>query len=470
MPKFLANVNLSQNELQNARIQNLAADPESGLLGQVYYNTASNALKVCVSTSPLTFSTLSTGTVADATTSSKGIIQLAGDLSGTASSPQIATGVIENADINSGASISYSKLNLSGSIVNSDISSSAAIALSKLATDPLARANHTGSQAASTISDLASVVKGYRLDEFANPNTSVSLNSNKITNLATPTSSADAATKAYVDSAAAGIDWKGSVRVATTANITLSGTQTIDGVAVSAGDRVLVKDQSTASANGIYVVAASSWSRATDADIDAEVTGGLAVWVNEGSANADSGWVVTTNDTITVGTTSLTFTQFTGLGQITAGDGLTKTGNTIDVVGTADKITANANAITIASTYAGQSSITTLGTVSTGTWQGTTVALGYGGTGASTAAGARQNLSATGSYSSATHSSGATITVAQSTHGLNAGREMLIQVAEVSSGDIVYPDVSVSSGGDVTISFSTSVNANTHRVTIIGKS
>src|SRR4029079_6844472 len=110
-----------------------------------------------------------------------------------------------------------------------------------------------------------------------------------------------------------------------TANITLSGAQTIDGVSVIAGDRVLVKDQSTGSQNGLYLAASGAWSRATDADASAEVTGGLAVWVNEGTANADTGWVLTTTDPITVGSTSLAFTQFSGLGQVTAGAGLTKT-------------------------------------------------------------------------------------------------------------------------------------------------
>jgi hypothetical protein len=212
---------------------------------------------------------------------------------------------------------------------------------------------------------------------------SIDANSKRITSLADPTDAQDAATKAYVDAVKTGLDIKGSVRAATTANITLSNTQTIDGVALSVGDRVLVKNQSTGSENGIYVVASGSWSRATDADNtpSGEVTSGMFTFVEEGTANADSGWVLTTNDPITLGTTSLAFVQFSGAGQVVAGAGLTKTGNTIDVVGTADRITINSDSVDIASTYVGQSTITTLGTVGTGTWQGTAVAGQYGGTG-----------------------------------------------------------------------------------------
>src|SRR5574343_963665 len=132
--------------------------------------------------------------------------------------------------------------------------------------DSLARANHTGTQLASTISDFDTQVRTSRLDQMAAPTGSVAMNAQKITGLADPTSAQDAATKAYVDSACAGIVVMVSCRAATTANITLSGTQTIDGVSVIAGDRVLVKNQSTASANGIYVVAAGAWSRSSDAN------------------------------------------------------------------------------------------------------------------------------------------------------------------------------------------------------------
>ena len=167
------------------------------------------------------------------------------------------------------------------------------------------------------------------------PTASVSMSSQKITSLATPTLSTDAANKAYVDANSSGLDVKESVRLATTAGISgfpdIAGAPTIDGVTVQDGDRVLVKDQSTASENGIWTWTSSGtiFVRATDFDTNTEVTAGAFTFVEEGTANADSGWVLTTNDDITVGSTGLAFAQFSGAGQITAGDGLTKTGNTL---------------------------------------------------------------------------------------------------------------------------------------------
>jgi len=183
-------------------------------------------------------------------------------------------------------------------------------------------------------------------DISLNPNGTGEIDANNavIKNLATPTSANHAATKGYVDGVKQALDIKDSVRVATTANITISTDlnvgDTIDGVTLADGDRVLVKDQSTASENGIYV-AGSSPVRSADANTSAEVTSGMFCFVEEGTVNGDNGFVITTNDPITLDTTNLTFVQFSGAGQIIAGDALSKSGNTLNV--NDDNITLEVN-------------------------------------------------------------------------------------------------------------------------------
>lgn len=149
----------------------------------------------------------------------------------------------------------------------------------------------------------------------------IDMSGNAINNLPDATLPQQPATKAQLDAAVAGLKWKEPVRAATTANITLSGTQTIDGVSVIAGDRVLVKNQSTATGNGIYVVAAGAWARATDFDGSTELLG-AAVFVSEGTSQGNQQWQLTTDGPITVGTTSLAFTQFGGGTSYTAGNGI----------------------------------------------------------------------------------------------------------------------------------------------------
>ncbi len=156
----------------------------------------------------------------------------------------------------------------------------------------------------------------------------------KITNLADPTSDQDAATKYYVDSVAQGLDVKASVKAATTANITLSGAQTIDGVSVVAGDRVLVKNQTAAAQNGIYVAASGAWARSSDADTRSEWVSAYS-FVEEGATYSDTGWVCTVNAGGTLGTTAVTWSQFSGAGTYQAGTGLTLSGNTFSITNTA---------------------------------------------------------------------------------------------------------------------------------------
>ena len=226
----------------------------------------------------------------------------------------------------------------------------------------------------------------------------------RISNVTDPTQDQDAATKSYVDATANGLDVKDSVKLASAAalaactyhngNGTLTGNAngalSVDGVAVAVDDRILIKDQADAKQNGIYKVTATGsgsavfvLTRTPDADTAVELTGGTFFFAEAGSANADNGYVSTHNGTPTFGTTDLTFSQFSGAGQISAGTGLTKTGNTLNAIA-GSGITVNANDIQISASYVGQNTITTLGTIVTGTWNGTAIGNIYGGTGQTT--------------------------------------------------------------------------------------
>ena len=227
----------------------------------------------------------------------------------------------------------------------------------------------------------------------------VDVNSSKIINLTDPTAAQDAATKAYVDATSSGLDVKDSCRLATTTALSANtynngssgvgatltananGALTVDGTAAVAGNRILVKNESAAANNGIYTVttvgsgsAAYVLTRATDADTSGKLNSGGFTFVEEGSSNADNGYVMTQDTTITFGSTSVTWQQFSGAGQIAAGDALTKSGNTMNVAVDNSSIEVSSDALRVKSNWAGQASITTLGTITTGVWNGTAIA------------------------------------------------------------------------------------------------
>ena len=403
--KVLNNLDLVKNELRNARVQNLASAPASPVEGQIYHNTTDHALYYYDGTAWVKVDDTWVASV-------------------SATAPISSTGGVTPT-----ISIVAATTSVAGSMSSSD------------------KTKLDGATSDATVSTLA-IRDG-----------------NGTFKVSTPTDTAHPATKAYVDSYVQGLDAKASARAATTADITLSGAQTIDGVAVVATDRVLVKNQTVDTANGIYVAAAGSWVRADDANTSALLSPGTFIFVEEGTLNGDAGYVMTADAPVTLGTTSLTWVQFSGAGQVVAGAGLTKSNNTIDAVGTSNRITVAADSIDISTSYVGQATITTLGTVATGTWQGTAVGVAYGGTGATSASAARANLDATTKVSATITGAGTTHTV---THNLNT-RDITVQVYEaVSPYAQVFPDLELVSVNAVDVKFSVAPGSDSYRVVVIG--
>lgn len=302
--KYLVAIDLNKNELLQARLQNLASAPSSPVVGQIYFDTTDVCAKIW-----------------------NGTAWIAAD----------------PADVPNGH-----------------------IPLAKLASDPLARANHTGTQLASTISNFDTQVRTNRLDQMAAPTAAVAMNSQKLTGLGAPTAgSTDAARMVDVENAvqgaAAGIDSKASVRMVAVTNIaSLTGLTAIDGVTPVAGDRILLTAQTTGSANGVYVASAGAWTRAADADTSPELTPGAFWFVEEGTTYNKTQWRCSNTGAIVLGTTSITITQFGAAQTFVAGNGLTLTGDTF-AVGAGTGISVAADAVSIDPTVVARKYTTTVG-------------------------------------------------------------------------------------------------------------
>lgn len=412
--RFNVDVDVGGNAIRNVLADPVSADPGAPAEGQIWYNTTSHQLKY-----------RDNGT-----------------------SQVLAAG--------SGISNGYANIS-DGSVVAAAIGADTITFNS--ANSLLSIAASNGAAGADTVTWTINTaafdtqVRTSRLDQMAAPTASVSLNNQKIINLLDPSSAQDAATKAYVDATVQGLDVKASVRVASTANVNIAAPGTaIDGVTLTNGDRVLLKDQTTGSQNGIYVFngSGSAMTRATDADSSAEVTPGMFTFVEEGTTNADSGWTLTTNAAITLGTTALVFAQFSGAGQITAGAGLTKTGNTLDVAtASSARIVINADSIDLATAGPGAG---TIGLVTLDAYGRVTAA---------------RTLSYTATFGDGAATS---YTFTQATHGLAASRALIAAVYNESTGDQEDCRISINTGGNgtVTVQFNTAPATNSRRIVILG--
>ena len=450
--KFVTNLDLNQNQLLNSRFESLASDPGTGNFeGRLIYNSTEKVLKVY-------------------------------------------TGSAWRKALHAAASTT-------NALVVTESNGTVTFSIA----DSVASGN----------SGLLSGADKQKLDDATSTNTNSTVamrdGSGRI-QVSAPAADLDAANKSYVDAARSGLDVKASVRAATTAALTLSSdlenADTLDGVTLATGDRVLVKNQGSGAENGIYIVAASGApSRSTDADSNTEMTPGMFTFVEEGTTNADSGWVMTNDGAIVVGTTALVFALFSVAGTIFAGDGLSKSGDVLNVnvksdgavIITSDELeveldpavaglATTAAGLAIKSDIAGTGISYTAGVLTSdaadlaaGAVDGGvtgTLPIAQGGTNATTEAAARDNLAAT-SAAGLTVSTPTTARVASQTIGDASAtsfalvhnfstRTVVVQVYDAATYDTVIADVVRTSASTVTVSFSTAPASGAYVVVITG--
>ena len=230
--------------------------------------------------------------------------------------------------------------------------------------DSTARSSHTGTQVAATISDLATTVQAYKLNQFAAPTASVAMGSQRITGLADAVLDTDAANlgqvKLAVQNGVQGLSGKASVRLVATSNVTLSGLNPIDGVTPVVGNRVLLTAQTNAAENGVYVVASGAWTRATDADATGEINPGAFWYVEEGVVEKKSQWWCNNTGTITIGVTAIVINRYGTSANMTASDGLSVSGN-VWTVKASTGITVTAAGVAVDSTVVARKAQATIG-------------------------------------------------------------------------------------------------------------
>ncbi len=497
---FVTSINLNKNELQNARVQNLSSAPSSPVAGQIYFDTGDNILYFYNGTAWIPASgaaeviqdTVST-MILDGTGLDKSYDDPAGTLtlsidstvttnsgSQTLTNKTIALGsntvsgsisdfntALTGADFATlaGSETLTNKTITSPNVSGLSLTDSSIVFEGSSADDNETTLTVTNPTADRTITlpDLTGTVilTTNKVTDLTAPTASFSMNSQKITSLGTPTDATDAATKAYVDAVAEGLHIHEAAKVYFASNVDLIELipgVVEDSVTLASGDRVLLNGQVSSAENGIYVVNASGpATRALDFDSPAEVKSGDFIFVSSGTNYGNTGWVQTLS-TVTIGSSPISFTQFSGAGTYTAGSGLTLSGSTfsVDVTPTS-----------------GSASLTNTGgavEVKTDTTRGLSVdASGLGinaGTGLAFSSGV---LGFASGYGVRKHSEDISAATSHTvTHNFNT-RDVTVAVYDNNSPYAeVFPDVEHTGVNTVTIKFATAPTANQYRVVVVG--